>query len=148
MTEPHWPNVSYAPIDYQAQTYYSAPKSVKPLQSLDEVDPELLKTYAKLGISLTEQKRLTGVAVDAIQVMSPTEIKKLADDASARCKLAFHVTGCASLKAAIASDVQNNSPGSDATKAVLIEMLRFEFDDIISNDGGKKSEYAVATSTL
>ncbi len=66
MTEPHWPNVTYEPIDYQAQTYYSAPKSVKPLQSLDEVDPELLKTYAKLGISLTEQKRLTGVAVDAI----------------------------------------------------------------------------------
>lgn len=66
MTEPHWPNVTYKPIDYQAQTYYSAPKSVKPLQSLDEVDPELLKTYAKLGISLTEQKRLTGVAVDAI----------------------------------------------------------------------------------
>ncbi|MCE9601308.1 MAG: Fe-S cluster assembly protein SufB [Gemmatimonadetes bacterium] len=66
MTEPHWPNVTYAPIDYQAQTYYSAPRSVKPLQSLDEVDPELLKTYAKLGISLTEQKRLTGVAVDAI----------------------------------------------------------------------------------
>jgi Fe-S cluster assembly protein SufB len=66
MTEPHWPNVTYAPIDYQAQTYYSAPKSVKPLQSLDEVDPELLKTYEKLGISLTEQKRLNGVAVDAI----------------------------------------------------------------------------------
>ncbi|MCC7002196.1 MAG: Fe-S cluster assembly protein SufB, partial [Gemmatimonadaceae bacterium] len=66
MTEPHWPNVTYPPIDYQAQTYYSAPKSVKPLQSLDEVDPELLKTYEKLGISLTEQKRLNGVAVDAI----------------------------------------------------------------------------------
>ena len=66
MTEPHWPNVTYPPIDYQAQTYYSAPKSVKPLQSLDDADPELLKTYAKLGISLTEQKRLTGVAVDAI----------------------------------------------------------------------------------
>ncbi len=66
MTEPHWPNVTYPPIDYQAQTYYSAPKSVKPLQSLDEVDPELLKTYEKLGISLTEQKRLSGVAVDAI----------------------------------------------------------------------------------
>ena len=66
MTEPHWPNVTYEPIDYQAQTYYSAPKSVKPLQSLDEVDPELLKTYEKLGISLTEQKRLSGVAVDAI----------------------------------------------------------------------------------
>jgi Fe-S cluster assembly protein SufB len=66
MTEPHWSNVSYPPIDYQAQTYYSAPKSVKPLQSLEEVDPEILKTYAKLGISLTEQKRLSGVAVDAI----------------------------------------------------------------------------------
>jgi Fe-S cluster assembly protein SufB len=66
MTEPHWSNVSYPAIDYQAQTYYSAPKSVKPLQSLDDVDPELLKTYAKLGISLTEQKRLAGVAVDAI----------------------------------------------------------------------------------
>ena len=66
MTEPKWPNVKYSPIDYQSQTYYSAPKSVKPLQSLDEVDPELLKTYEKLGISLTEQKRLNGVAVDAI----------------------------------------------------------------------------------
>ncbi len=66
MTEPRWPNVKYGEIDYQAQTYYSAPKSVKPLQSLDEVDPELLKTYEKLGISLNEQKRLSGVAVDAI----------------------------------------------------------------------------------
>ena len=66
MTEPRWPNVKYATIDYQAQTYYSAPKSVKPKQSLDEVDPELLKTYEKLGISLTEQKRLQGIAVDAI----------------------------------------------------------------------------------
>jgi Fe-S cluster assembly protein SufB len=66
MTEPHWSNVTYPAIDYQAQTYYSAPKSVKPLQSLDQVDPELLKTYEKLGISLTEQKRLSGVAVDAI----------------------------------------------------------------------------------
>ncbi|MBA3853592.1 MAG: Fe-S cluster assembly protein SufB, partial [Gemmatimonas sp.] len=66
MTEPRWPNVTYEKIDYQAQTYYSAPKSVKPKQSLDEVDPELLKTYEKLGISLTEQKRLQGIAVDAI----------------------------------------------------------------------------------
>ena len=66
MTEPRWPNVKYEVIDYQAQTYYSAPKSVKPKQSLDEVDPELLKTYQKLGISLTEQKRLQGIAVDAI----------------------------------------------------------------------------------
>src|ERR671915_245778 len=55
-----------SPIDYQSQSYYSAPKSVKPLQSLDEVDPELLRTYAKLGIPLNEQKLLAGVAVDAI----------------------------------------------------------------------------------
>ena len=66
MTEPHWSNVKYPPIDYQATRYYSAPKSVKPLQSLDDVDPELLKVYDKLGISLSEQKRLNGVAVDAI----------------------------------------------------------------------------------
>ena len=66
MTEPTWPNVRYTKIDYQAQTYYSAPRSVKPLQSLDEVDPEILKTYEKLGISLNEQKRISGVAVDAI----------------------------------------------------------------------------------
>src|ERR671915_457922 len=55
-----------SPIDYQSQSYYSAPKSVKPLQSLDDVDPELLRTYAKLGIPLNEQKMLAGVAVDAI----------------------------------------------------------------------------------
>ena len=66
MKEPHWPNVHYPAIDYQAIRYYSAPKSVKPLQSLDEVDPELLRAYEKLGISLTEQKKLAGVAVDAI----------------------------------------------------------------------------------
>jgi Fe-S cluster assembly protein SufB len=66
MREPHWPNVTYGPIDYQASSYYSAPKTKKPLGSLDEVDPELLATYAKLGIPLTEQKMLAGVAVDAI----------------------------------------------------------------------------------
>ncbi len=66
MTEPHWANLHYDPIDYQNISYYSAPKSVKPLQSLDEVDPELLRVYDKLGISLTEQKKLSGVAVDAI----------------------------------------------------------------------------------
>jgi Fe-S cluster assembly protein SufB len=66
MTEPRWPNVQYPPLDYQAISYYSAPKSAKPLASLDEVDPKLLETYAKLGISLTEQKRLAGVAVDAV----------------------------------------------------------------------------------
>jgi len=66
MKEPHWANVTYTPIDYQEQSYYSAPKSVTPLQSLDEVDPELLRTYEKLGIPLAEQKFLSGVAVDAI----------------------------------------------------------------------------------
>src|SRR3954469_12058322 len=66
MKEPHWPNVTYGPIDYQGVSYYSAPKTKKPLGSLDDVDPELLKTYEKLGIPLNEQKMLTGVAVDAI----------------------------------------------------------------------------------
>ncbi len=78
MKEPHWPNVSYTPINYQEQSYYSAPKSVKPLQSLDEVDPELLRTYEKLGIPLSEQKFLSGVAVDAIfdSVSVGTTMKK------------------------------------------------------------------------
>ena len=66
MKEPHWANVKYTPVDYQAISYYSAPKKKPTLKSLDEVDPELLKVYEKLGISLDEQKRLTGVAVDAV----------------------------------------------------------------------------------
>jgi Fe-S cluster assembly protein SufB len=66
MKEPTWPNVTYPPIDYQAITYYSAPKPKKELQSLDEVDPALLETFAKLGIPIQEQKRLAGVAVDAV----------------------------------------------------------------------------------
>lgn len=66
MKEPHWPNVTYAPVDYQNLSYYSAPKKKSTLKSLDEVDPELLDVYKKLGISLDEQKRLTGVAVDAV----------------------------------------------------------------------------------
>jgi Fe-S cluster assembly protein SufB len=67
MKEPHhWANITYPPIDYQQISYYSAPKSVKPLASLEDVDPELRRTYEKLGISLTEQKLLSGVAVDAI----------------------------------------------------------------------------------
>jgi Fe-S cluster assembly protein SufB len=66
MTEPHWANVKYDPIDYQAMRYYAAPKTAKPLGSLDEVDPKLLETYEKLGIPLSEQKLLAGVAVDAI----------------------------------------------------------------------------------
>jgi Fe-S cluster assembly protein SufB len=64
--EPTWANVKYPPIDYQALSYYSAPKQKKELKSLDEVDPEILDTYAKLGIPLHEQKLLAGVAVDAV----------------------------------------------------------------------------------
>src|SRR3990172_1563287 len=64
MKEPKWQNIHYAPIDYQSISYYAAPKK-KP-ESLDEVDPELLKTYEKLGIPLNEQKMLAGVAVDAV----------------------------------------------------------------------------------
>ena len=66
MVEPTWPNVTYPPIDYQAIHYYAAPKQQKQLESLDEVDPKLLETFEKLGIPLEEQKRLTGVAVDAV----------------------------------------------------------------------------------
>src|SRR6185436_19886380 len=66
MQEPKWPNVHYSPIDYQDAIYYSAPKPKKKLNSLDEVDPELRETFEKLGISLDEQKRLSGVAVDAV----------------------------------------------------------------------------------
>ncbi len=66
MKEPHWPNVKYPAIDYQDSVYYSAPRTAKPLGSLDEVDPKLLETYAKLGIPLNEQKILSGVAVDAV----------------------------------------------------------------------------------
>ncbi|AEP13410.1 Fe-S cluster assembly protein SufB [Chloracidobacterium thermophilum] len=66
MTEPTWQNVTYPPIDYQDIIYYSAPKPKKKLNSLDEVDPELLATFEKLGIPLHEQKMLANVAVDAI----------------------------------------------------------------------------------
>jgi Fe-S cluster assembly protein SufB len=67
MVEPHhWANVRYTPVDYQSISYYSAPKNRTPLGSLDEVDPKLLETYQKLGIPLSEQKLLAGVAVDAI----------------------------------------------------------------------------------
>lgn len=66
MVEPRWPNVKYPAIDYQDLKYYSAPKQNKKPKNLDEVDPELLKTFERLGISLQEQKRLTGVAVDAV----------------------------------------------------------------------------------
>lgn len=66
LKEPKWPNVDYPPVDFQDIIYYAAPKKKIQLDSLDEVDPELLATFEKLGIPLGEQKRLTGVAVDAV----------------------------------------------------------------------------------
>jgi Fe-S cluster assembly protein SufB len=66
MPEPKWAKVGYPPIDYQNMIYYAAPKPRKQLNSLDEVDPEVRKTFDRLGISLEEQMRLSGVAVDAV----------------------------------------------------------------------------------
>ncbi|MCC5830400.1 MAG: Fe-S cluster assembly protein SufB [Phycisphaeraceae bacterium] len=84
MPEPHWPFLpyGYGPIDYQALSYYSAPKRDK-LKSLDEVDPKLLETYEKLGIPLNEQMALAGVAVDAVfdSVSVATTFKKKLEEA-------------------------------------------------------------------
>ena len=66
MKEPTWPNVHYPPVDYQAISYYAAPKKKPTLESLDDLDPEIKEAYDKLGIPLDEQKMLAGVAVDAV----------------------------------------------------------------------------------
>ena len=83
MREPHWSNVNYPPIDYQDICYYSAPKKKPALNSLYEVDPEVLKTFERLGIPLDEQKRLTNVAVDMVfdSVSIGTTFKKKLEDA-------------------------------------------------------------------
>ncbi|HET8762524.1 MAG TPA: Fe-S cluster assembly protein SufB [Gemmatimonadales bacterium] len=88
MSEPHWPNVKYNSPDYQDIRYYSAPKTNKPLGSLEEADPKLLETYEKLGIPLSEQKILAGVAVDAIfdsVSVGTTYKKKLAEQGIIFC---------------------------------------------------------------
>ena len=90
MTEPTWPNVHYPAIDYQNIVYYSAPKKKEKLGSLDEVDPTLLETFEKLGIPLSEQKRLSNVAVDAIfdSVSVATTFKeKLAEEGVIFCSI-------------------------------------------------------------
>ncbi|HTL88380.1 MAG TPA: Fe-S cluster assembly protein SufB [Leptolyngbya sp.] len=90
MTEPDWAAVGYPAIDYQNIIYYSAPKVSAKKQSLDEVDPEMLATFEKLGISLSEQKRLSNVAVDAIfdSVSIATTFKeKLAKDGVIFCSI-------------------------------------------------------------
>ena len=91
MSEPAWPHVEYPPIDYQNIVYYSAPKKkLEKKGSLDEVDPALLETFDKLGIPLSEQKRLSNVAVDAIfdSVSIGTTFKeKLAEDGVIFCSI-------------------------------------------------------------
>src|SRR2546429_8652336 len=82
MPEPHWANVQYGPVDYQAISYYAAPKQRPKLDSLDQVDPKLLETFEKLGIPIEERKRLAGVAVDAgfesgaVPATFPEELQK------------------------------------------------------------------------
>jgi Fe-S cluster assembly protein SufB len=78
LQEPNWAELNYPKINYQDIIYYSAPKLKKKLNSLSDVDPELLKTFDKLGISLNEQKRLSNVAVDAVfdSVSIATTFKK------------------------------------------------------------------------
>ena len=83
LKEPTWPNVHYPTINYQDIIYYSAPKPKKIMKSMDEVDPEVNKTFEKLGIPLEEQKILAGVAVDAVldSVSVATTFKKVLHDA-------------------------------------------------------------------
>lgn len=83
MEEPKWPNVHYPPIDYQDIRYYSAPKIKEKLKSLQDVDPEILKTFERLGIPLDEQERLTNVAVDMVfdSVSIGTTFKKKLEEA-------------------------------------------------------------------
>lgn len=83
MQEPHWPNASYPPLNYQNYSYYSAPKTKPKLGSLSEVDPEVLKTFERLGIPLDEQMQLTNVAVDMVfdSVSIGTTFKKKLEEA-------------------------------------------------------------------
>ncbi len=83
MEEPDWPNVNYPPIDYQDITYYSAPKKKPALNSLEEVDPEVLRTFERLGIPVDEQKQLANVAVDMVfdSVSIGTTFKKKLEEA-------------------------------------------------------------------
>ena len=98
--EPKWANVKYPPIDYQNIVYYSAPKRKPELKNLDEVDPEILRTYEKLGIPLAEQKMLAGVAVDAVfdSVSVATTFKaKLAELGVIFCSFSEAVQKCPEL---------------------------------------------------
>jgi len=90
MKEPAWPNVHYPSIDFQDISYYSAPKKKKQLASLDEVDPEVMRTFEKLGIPLDEQKKLANVAVDAVfdsVSVATTHKKKLMEQGIIFCSI-------------------------------------------------------------
>ncbi len=90
MKEPAWPNVHYPSIDFQNISYYSAPKKKKVLESLDEVDPEIMRTFEKLGIPLDEQKKLANVAVDAVfdsVSVATTHKKKLMEQGIIFCSI-------------------------------------------------------------
>ena len=87
MTEPRWPNVDYPPVDFQDIIYWAAPKKKPELNSLDEVDPEILATFAKLGIPLEEQKVLAGVAVDV--VLDSVSVKTTFQDKLAELGIIF-----------------------------------------------------------
>jgi Fe-S cluster assembly protein SufB len=90
MTEPRWPNVKYPRIDFQDIIYYSAPKAKPKLKSMDEVDPELIRTFEKLGVPVHEQKALAGVAVDVIfdsVSVTTTYKKKLAEAGVIFCSM-------------------------------------------------------------
>ena len=89
LKEPTWANVKYPKIDFQDIIYYSAPKPKKELDSLDEVDPELIKTFEKLGISLEEQKRLSGVAVAVDVVMDSVSVKTTFKDSLSKLGVIF-----------------------------------------------------------
>ena len=90
MKEPAWPNVHYPPIDFQDISYYSAPKKKKQLESLDEVDPEVMRTFEKLGIPLDDQKKLANVAVDSVfdsVSVATTHKKKLMEQGIIFCPI-------------------------------------------------------------
>jgi Fe-S cluster assembly protein SufB len=90
MKEPTWPHVAYPPIDYQDIAYFVKPKAKPTLSGLDEVDPEILKTFEKLGIPLDEQKRLANVAVDAVfdsVSVATTHKKKLLEHGVIFCSI-------------------------------------------------------------
>ena len=96
MTEPTWQNVTYDAVDYQAISYYAAPKERKKLGSMDEVDPEIRATFDKLGIPLIEQQLLAGVAVDAVfdsVSVATTFRKKLAELGIIFCSFSEAVKG-------------------------------------------------------